>query len=367
MKFSVVREDLLKPLQSLIGVVERRQTLAVLSNVLLIAEGEQLSLTTSDLEVEISAKIPVEIEANGEITVPARKFFDICKALPQGIVIHLHLDGDRVRIRAGKSRFTLSTLPATEFPIIEEIKQINQFMLDCAQLKRLIDRTQFCMAQQDVRYFLNGLMLELQDDQLRAVATDGHRLAMSELRGGLTGVSESSQVIVPRKGIQELNKILGDGEGNLRVQIGENHILLSVGQVRFVSKLIDGKFPDYRKVLPEPTEQKITADRIILKDALIRTSILSNEKFRGVRFIVDSDLMRIQAHNPEKEEAEEELEVEFKGQPVEIGFNVSYMVDALNTISGDKVDIYLKDGNSSCLIQDVADDSCKYVVMPMRL
>lgn len=366
MKFKVQRENLLKPLQLVSGVVERRQTLPVLSNLLLSAEPDKISFTGTDLEVELVAELKTAVDEPGEITIPARKLLDICRTLPEGAQLEIVVNGDKAQLKSGRSRFSLSTLPASEFPSVDEIHGMRQFEIGQGELRRLIERTHFCMAQQDVRYYLNGLMFEIEGQRLRSVATDGHRLAMSDLQTS-ADVGENQQVIVPRKGIQELARLLVDDDERVQIHVGSNHIRLQLPGLRFTSKLIDGRFPDYQRVLPKGSNKLLTAECAQLKQALIRTSILSNEKYRGVRLQLDNGRLRILAHNPEQEEAEEELEVEYQGEELEIGFNVTYLLDALNAIVGDKVTISLSDANSSCLIQEPAEGSSKYVVMPMRL
>ncbi|WP_297528135.1 DNA polymerase III subunit beta [Thiohalobacter sp.] len=366
MKFKVQREALLKPLQQIVGVVERRQTLPVLGNLLIQASPEGLTLTATDLEVELVARLPLEVEAGGEITVPARKLLDICRSLPEESTLEFRLDGDRALVRSGRSRFTLSTLPAADFPVIEELKTAQSFRMPQQALKAIIERTQFAMAQQDVRYYLNGLMIELQPDRVRAVATDGHRLALSET-GAETGVTEPQQVIVPRKGIQELGRLLEASDVEAEVQLGANHIRIGLPDIQFTSKLIDGRFPDYQRVMPKGGDKAVVADRGELRQALSRTSILSNEKYRGIRLVLDENSLKIQAHNPEQEEAEEELEVDYSAGPLEIGFNVTYLLDALAALPGDQVRVLLTDANSSCLIDAPDGGESRYVVMPMRL
>ncbi len=366
MKFKIKRETLLKPLQFVIGVVERRQTLPVLSNLLLQADTGRISLTATDLEVELVAKFDLDVADGGEITIPARKFLDICRTLPDDSELNIGFQKERVTVKSAKSRFTLSTLPASEFPLIEDIHVQKEFSVPQRELKKLIDRTQFAMAQQDVRYYLNGLLLEIKQGQLRTVATDGHRLAICEVNADISG-DDSHQVIVPRKGIQELARLLDDSDEMALVQLGTNHIRIQLPGLRFTSKLIDGKFPDYNKVLPKATDKFVKAQLDKLKQAFIRTSILSNEKYRGVRLSMDENKLSLQAHNPEQEEAEEELDIEYKGGPIEIGFNVNYILDALNAIPEENVTISLSDANSSCLIEPAEAKDCRYVVMPMRL
>jgi len=365
MKLTAAREELLAPLQSVIGVVERRQTMPVLANVLLSARENRLSITGTDLEVELVASSQVNVQQAGDITVPGRKLLDIFRSLPDGVGITFSTEGERVSVRAGRSRFTLSTLPAAEFPVVEEINAQQTLTFAQGEFRRLIDKTHFSMAQQDVRYYLNGLLIETEGKSLRAVATDGHRLALCEMEIEAKA-KVSQQVIVPRKGVLELQRILGT-EGTIELGIGTNHVRAQIGDIRFTSKLIDGRFPEYGRVIPASPTKRVEADRETLRQALQRTAILSNEKYRGIRLTVKEDLLTLQAHNPEQEEAEDQVEVAYKGDEVEIGFNVNYLLDALSAIDGDKVEIGLTDSNSSCLIHAPGVAHTRYVVMPMRL
>jgi len=365
MKLTSSREDILSPLQSVIGVVERRQTMPVLANVLLSAREDRLSITGTDLEVELMATSSVSVGASGDITVPGRKLLDIFKALPEKTSVTLTTDGDRVSLKAGRSRFTLSTLPAAEFPVVDEINSQQTLSVPQGEFRRLIDKTHFSMAQQDVRYYLNGMLLETEGKSLRAVATDGHRLALCETELE-TRAKTSQQVIVPRKGVLELQRVLGT-EGNLELAVGTNHVRAQVGHVRFTSKLIDGRFPEYGRVIPANPTKLVEADREVLRAALQRTAILSNEKYRGIRLVLKSELLTLQAHNPEQEEAEDQIEVDYKGDELEVGFNVNYLLDALAAIETDKVELGLTDANSSCLIRSPGTTASRYVVMPMRL
>lgn len=366
MKFIISREALLKPLQVVSGVVEKRQTLPILSNVLLELENNVLTLTGTDLEVELKATVGVNDAEAGETTLPARKFMDICRTLPEEAMIDITLDGERAIIRSGKSRFTLSTLPATEYPSTEAINSPFDLELSQKELKTLIDQTQFCMANQDVRYYLNGLLLELRGGEIRTVATDGHRLALCQLDKTVE-MHEDKQVIVPRKGVVELAKLLEEKDDTCTLQIGSNHIKVTLDGVIMSSKLIDGRFPDYERVIPASGSNVILADRNQLRQALVRTSILSNEKYRGIRLQLESGRVRATVNNPEQEEAEEELDVQYEGDSFEIGFNVSYLLDALNVVKQDQVRVEMTDSNSSCIIRGVDDEQAKYVVMPMRL
>jgi DNA polymerase-3 subunit beta len=367
MKLSAGREALLKPLQSVIGVVERRQTMPILANVLLVAKNDQVSITATDLEVELVAVAAVKVHNGGEVTVPGRKLFDICRALPENAEVAIVLAGDKLSVRSGKSKFILATLPAAEFPTVEDINAGESLVLPRTSLARLLEKTHFSMAQQDVRYYLNGLLLESSKKHLRAVATDGHRLALCQVDLGRSDAPEK-QVIVPRKGILELQRLLGTGDDEeLTIELGSNHIRIQLPGIRFTSKLVDGRFPEYERVIPKDTGNQVSADRQLLKGALQRTAILSNEKYRGIRLIIRKGNVTLQAHNPEQEEAEEDVEVSYDGDDIEIGFNVSYLQDALGAIDSEQVTLSVVDGNSSCLMREPGNEDCKYVVMPMRL
>ncbi len=367
MKLKVKREELLRPLQVVNGVVERRQTLPILSNLLIKAESGQITLVGTDLEVEMVAYMELGAEETGEATLPARKVLDICRTLPENADITLETSSEQATIRSGKSRFRLSMLPVGDFPSLEDMAVLREVKVKESELKHLIERTHFAMAQQDVRYYLNGLMLEIRDDQIRAVATDGHRLALSQCDAEVTA-GELQQLIIPRKGVTELLRLLEDGEDLITLEIGANHIRIRVHDTSLTTKLIDGRFPDYERVLPQQTDKQVVADKGLVRDALTRTSILSNEKFRGVRFSIAEGVLRTQAHNPEQEEAEEEIEVQYQGEALEIGFNASYVLDALNAVASEEILMQLSDPNSSCLITPNDDTvPSKYVVMPMRL
>ncbi len=365
MKLSANRETILQPLQAIIGVVERRQTMPILANVLLSARDGRLSVTATDLEVELVAGVEVSVQSAGDITVPGRKLLDICRALPEGASVTLSVEGEKAVIRAGRSRFALSSLPATEFPTVEEISAQQTLELPQSEFRALLDQTHFSMAQQDVRYYLNGMLLETDGDMLRAVATDGHRLALCEMTMP-SKAKTNQQVIVPRKGVLELQRILGT-DGIVNVAIGTNHVRVQIGDIRFTSKLIDGRFPEYSRVIPASPGKIVNAERETLRHALQRAAILSNEKYRGIRLTIKPGAMTIQAHNPEQEEAEEEIEVSYQGDDLEVGFNVNYLLDALGALEGPQVELGLSDSNSSCLIRSPEQTASKYVVMPMRL
>ena len=366
MKFSIERNHLLKPLQQVSGALGGRPTLPILGNLLLKVEDNMLSMTATDLEVELISRVALEgdFEA-GSVTVPSRKFLDICRGLPDDSVITFVLEGDRVQVRSGRSRFSLSTLPANDFPNIEDWQSEVEVSLTQGELRGLIEKTQFSMANQDVRYYLNGMLFEIDGTTLRSVATDGHRMAVSQAQLGSEFAQQ--QIIVPRKGVLELVKLLDAPEQPVTLQIGSSNVRAEVNNFVFTSKLVDGRFPDYRRVMPQSTTKTLEAECDELRQAFSRAAILSNEKFRGVRVnLVDTE-MRITANNPEQEEAEEMLDVSFDGEPIEIGFNVSYVLDVLNTLRCNNVRISMSDANASAMIENVDDDSAMYVVMPIRL
>ena len=366
MRFSLQREAFLKPLAQVVNVVERRQTLPVLANFLVQVHGGQLSLTGTDLEVEMISRIAVEDAQDGETTIPARKLFEIVRALPDGSKVTVSQTGDKVTVSAGRSRFTLAILPANDFPSVDEVEATERVNVSEAALKELIERTAFAMAQQDVRYYLNGLLFDLGDKLLRCVATDGHRLALCEtpLEGAATA---KRQIIVPRKGVTELQRLLENGERELELEIGRNHIRVKRDDVTFTSKLIDGRFPDYAAVIPIGADREVKLDREVLRAALQRAAILSNEKYRGVRVEVSPGQLKISAHNPEQEEAQEEIEAETKVSDLAIGFNVNYLLDALSALRDEHIIIQLRDANSSALVREASSEKSRHVVMPLRL
>lgn len=371
MKFSISRDSLVKSLNLVAGVVERRQTLPILANVLLVLKEEWLSLTGTDLEVELVGRIKLAsaVDEPGEVTVPARKLLDICKSLPEGSTIKFTTKDNKVAVKSGNSRFSLSTLPARDFPNVENSLGTHELTLKQGHLKRLIDRTGFAMAQQDVRYYLNGMLWELDSKQLRVVATDGHRLAMCTLKENIKVTGDGgAQVILPRKGVLELSRLLTEDDAEIQINIGSNHIRATTGEFTFTSKLVDGKFPDYDKVVPRAPSNILKGSRQDLRQAFTRTAILSNEKFRGVRLKLTANTLDIVANNPEQEEAEETVPVNYAGEVLEIGFNVSYLLDVLGVLSGDQIKLSLADPNSSALLEEESDDGDSlYVVMPMRL
>ncbi len=367
MQFSIARDALLKPLQLVTGVVERRHTMPVLANVLLVLDDDHLSITGTDLEVEIVGRVKVESIAEvGEVTVPAKKLLDICKNLPDGSSIELVLEDGKVNVYCGKSRFNLTTLPASEFPSVESGVDDLVFNTQQKEIKRLIERTSFAMAQQDVRYYLNGMLWELRSGSLRSVATDGHRLAMCT-RAVNVDYEGTKQAILPRKGVIELSRLLTQPEGSVQIVLGASHIRAHTADFTFTSKLVDGKFPDYERVLPRNGDKIVRGEREALRQAFTRTAILANEKYRGVRFVLTEGLLTVTANNPEQEEAEEQVSVDYMGDDLEVGFNVSYLQDVSNVIDSAQLKMTLSDTNSSVLIEDPENTDSVYVVMPMRL
>jgi len=367
MHFIISKDSLLKPLTMVSGAIERKHTLPILSNVLIEVSLDSVKFTGTDMEVELVASAtPDNVIQAGAITIPAKKLFDICRSLPGDAEIELKVDGHSAVVKSGKSRFSLSTLPASDYPNLEEWQSDDQIEIARHTLRALIERINFSMANQDVRYYLNGMSFELETDIIRTVATDGHRLALAQ-QPVVNGVKQQKQVIVPRKAVLEILRLVEDDNEPLQIHLGNNHIRIIDKQFVFTSKLVDGRFPDYRRVLPQGGDKTIVADKNMLKDVFQRVSILSNEKFKGVRLNLSQGELLVSANNPEQEQAEETAMVDYNGGDLEIGFNVSYIIDVLNNINTDTVKIMLADANSSALIEGYDDPSSLYVVMPMKL
>lgn len=369
MKLLINREKILQPLTYVNSVVERRQTLPILANAYLRIEKGTLWLTGTDLEVEITTSIAdVKSDTDGECTLTAQKFLDICRALPESAEISIAEDKSKIIIRSEKSRFSLQSLPSADFPRIETQNWQERFTISQSELKQLIDNTSFSMAQQDVRYYLNGLLFEISKDKIISVATDGHRLSKSESKIKTAASEESRQAIVPRKAITELNRLLSSVEDDITIELNDHHIRFSMGDIIFTSKLIDGKFPDYKSVMAAKLPVKVNLDRKNFYQTLLRASILTNDKFRGVRLKLSDSIMNIASNNPEQEEATDEMEIKgYDGPEMEIGFNVNYLMDILKVLTTDEVELSVKDGNSSCTLNEPGDKESKYLVMPMRL
>ncbi len=364
------RDALLKPLQSVIGIVERRHTLPILSNVLIEKHAEALAFVATDLEIQITATTPGDpVQPDFALTVSGKKLQDICRAFPDSAAITLEMEDSRLQLKVGRSRFNLQTLPASDFPKLSDpATPSNKIQLPQKTLRHLFNQVQYAMAQQDIRYYLNGLLLVTDVNTLRVVATDGHRLsfASTPLTQGENTV-DSQEVILPRKTVIELVKLLGDNDEPVNLEIGPNQIRFSFSNITLVSKIVEGKFPDYTKVIPSNYRNHLELDRVTLLQALQRASILSNEKFRGVRLVMTQNSLRILSNNNEQEEAQEELEVAYDGDPLDIGFNVTYLVDVLNNVSSETIVLSFGDANSSGLVTVPGNDNFKYVVMPMRI
>ena len=368
MKFSAQRESILEPLAQVIGAVERRQTSPVLGNVLVEAAEDGVTLTASDSEIELRASTGIAVERAGSTTIPARKLFEICRHLPEQSRIELEQDGERVKLKAGRSRFTLATLAADQFPVSTALEDARRIVLPAAALLKCMKSTAFSMALQDVRFYLNGMLVEIAEDALCTVATDGHRLAWS--RVALEGVAgEPVRAIVPRKSVGELQRLLGGAADNADVtlELTEQQLQASVEGVRLTTRLIDGRFPDYGRVIPVDGDKELLVDCRTLRQALTRASVLSNEKYRGIRLALGEGVLTISSNNPDQEEAVDELEVDYAGQPTEIGFNVTYLLEVLGAVETENARIVLKDGNSSALVTPESGEASRYVVMPMRL
>ncbi len=360
---------LLAPLQSVSGIVEKRHTLPILSNVLLEKKADLLTLLATDIEIQITTTTSGAAgDGDGAVTVGARKLQDILRSLPDSADVSLSLDDKRLQVRAGKSRFTLQTLPAEDFPRMALTDgDLKKFSVTQKQFRQLLAQTQFSMASQDVRYYLNGLLLLIDGNELRAVATDGHRLAYASMP--LEGEAESSrqELILPRKTVLELSRLLADSDDPLLIELSSNQIRFKFGHINLVSKLIDGKFPDYERVIPATLKNVVALNRAALLQSMVRAAILTNEKFRGVRLVLSAGSMKIMAANAEQEEAQEEIEVDYSGDAIDVGFNVGYLLDVLNNTSVETVEWGFNDANSSALLSIPGNERFKYVVMPMRI
>jgi DNA polymerase III subunit beta len=366
LKIKTTNEKLLGPLQQVTGIVERRHTLPILSNVLITAAGDHVEFLATDLEVQITSRAALESKAEGAVTVGARKLYDILRSLPEDAEVALEAKDNRMTVRAGKSRFNLQTLAAADFPKMVEARDASKTLtLPQKALKDALRLVQFAMAVQDIRYYLNGVLFSVDKDTLRVVATDGHRLSFaSQSIGGDHGNVEA---ILPRKTVLELIKLLGDGDEPVALAMGANQVRFSLGDIEIVSKIVEGKFPDYQKVIPATHKNKVSIDRATLAQSLNRAAILSNEKIRGVRLVFTKDALSIICTNNEQEEAEEGVAIEYDGDPLDIGFNIAYLLDVLNHVDAPSVTVAMGDSNSSALVQIPGREDFKYVVMPMRI
>ncbi|HXE40074.1 MAG TPA: DNA polymerase III subunit beta [Azonexus sp.] len=361
------RDTLLTPLQSVSGIVERRHTLPILSNVLLEKKGDRLTLLATDIEIQITtATEGAGGDGDGAVTVGARKLQEILRSLPDTAEVSLLLEDKRLQVRAGKSRFSLQTLPADDFPRMTLTEgETKQFSISQKAFRQLLGKTQYSMAAQDVRYYLNGLLLLVEGKELRAVATDGHRLAFASVE--IDTDLPRQELILPRKTVLELNRLLLDNDEPLNITLASNQVRFAFGSVVLVSKLIDGKFPDYERVVPATLKNHMTVSRQTLIQALNRAAILTNEKFRGIRVVLGDNSLKLIAANAEQEEAQEEIEVQYTGDAIDVGFNVSYLLDVLNNVHIEEIQWSFNDANSSALITVPGNERFKYVIMPMRI
>ena len=390
MRFRTSRDTLLRPLRVATGVVERRQTLPVLGNLLVEANDDGLTLRGTDLEVEIVARLTsgIDVEQAGSTTIPAHKLTDIWQSLPDGMDVSVALEQDRAVVRSGRSRFALATIPAAEFPTERSTGDLADaasaddasaddasageeevdIVLPRADMHKLLERTKFAMANGDPRYFLNGLLLELTSHSLRAAASDGHRMALCTLDGGAAGLQERERAIIPRKSVQDLERLIGDSDEDVRLAVGKTRLKASQGDYTLTTKLVDGPYPDVDRLIPRNTDHSVTGDRETLRQALHRAAILSNDRAPEVRLTMDGELLTIRATNPEHEEAEEVVAVDYDGaQTTEIGFNARYIQDVLNALDTESIRVSMPEGNAIALIEGPGAEDSLYIVMPVRL
>lgn len=368
MQIQAKREEVVPSLMKVSGIVERRQTLPILGNLLISAAEGRVRLTGTDLEVEVETEFSAKVGEAGDVTIPARKLMDICRALPEGADIVLKAEQERATLMAGRGRFAFGTLPAKGFPVMDVSAGSERVEMEQGRLKHLINKTAFAMAHQDVRYYLNGLLFSRKGDEILAVATDGHRLARaSTLVAGDGGGGGDLEMILPRKTVLELGRLLAGTGDPCVLEISERAIRVEMGDTVLTSKLVDGRYPDYDRVIPRGGQVRAVADREDLRQALGRTAILSSEKYKGVTLHFEAGLLRCLAHNPEQEEAEEELPVDYDGEKTAIGFNVGYLIDVLNVVDRAEVEIWFIDSNSSAVLRGKGVEEETFVVMPMRL
>lgn len=366
MKFTVNREQVLVPLQQIARIIDKRQTLPILSNVLIQCRDNRLVVTGTDLEVQIVSHLNLnDIRDEGSITLPARKLLDICKLLPADSAIKFDLDGDKVKVSSGRGRYTLITLPADSFPEFNRNDAQMSFKVNAGKLKEGLDKTAFCMAINDTRFYLNGLELSIKNSTLKLVASDGHRLALYEDDIGETG--QNTKIILPRKAVQELSRLLNDSGAEAEIRISSNTIEVLYKNVVFASKLVDGRFPDFSRSLNQPFLDPIGVDRLSLKEALMRVEVLSNEKYKGVNFDIESSSLKLSTNNPEHDEAEEDMVIDYLGDSVSVVFNAQYMLDAVSNIDDDSVKMTVAANASACFLEAPGKSLFQYIVMPMRI
>jgi DNA polymerase-3 subunit beta len=366
MNIKIDREILLKPLGNVSGIVEKRHALPILSNLLLEGHQGKLKFTATDLEMQISTHIKTELADDFQITVSAKKLFDITRALPENSNIDIQIEENKAIVKAKKSRFNLQTLPPQDYPVMKKDENDSiELKLSQKEFKALLKQVDFAMAQQDIRYYLNGLLIEVKDKNINIVGTDGHRLSFTSLE--LKTPTNPAQVIVPRKTIVELVKLLGDTDDPVEISFSNNQVNFKFNDIDLITKVIDGKFPDYDRVIPQGHDNVFNIDRSLLLDSMLRASILSNDKYRGIRMVVEEGNLKLVSNNSEQEQAEEELEIDYKGEKIDVGFNVTYLIDVLTNIQSDKLTFAFNDSSSSCLVTIPNNEKYKYVVMPMRI
>ena len=366
MNIKIDRELLLKPLGNVSGIVEKRHALPILSNLLLESKQGSLRFTATDLEMQISTQVKTELSEEFQITISAKKLFDITRALPESSKIDIQIEEAKVTVKAKKSRFNLQTLPAKDYPVMtKEVDDAVELKLPQKKFKALLKQVDFAMAQQDIRYYLNGLLIEIKEKNINIVGTDGHRLSFTSTDLNTSG--QQAQVIVPRKTIVELVKLLNDTEDPVEIGFSKNQVGFKFSDINLITKVIDGKFPDYSRVIPEGHGNSFNINRSLLLDSMLRASILSNDKYRGIRMVIEDNNLKLVSNNSEHEQAEEELEIDYKGDKIDIGFNVTYLIDVLTNIQSDQLTIAFNDSSSSCLVTIPNNEKYKYVVMPMRI
>jgi DNA polymerase III subunit beta len=366
MQIKINREILLKPLTNVSSIVERRHTLPILSNLLVEAKNNNIQLTVTDLEMQISLNIESKFTGELSTTISAKKLLDICRSLPEGVDIDMQSNDSRITVKTGKSRFNLQTLPAADYPVMTKVAGTGtEINISQIALKKLLKQVEFAMAQQDIRYYLNGLLLEVNENKLNIVGTDGHRLSFTSTT--LNKNYDKTEVIIPRKTVVELIKLLDDSEDEVLIEINAGQVNFSFSDIRLISKVIDGKFPDYNRVIPVGHQNTFSVNRVSILTAMQRASILSNEKYRGIRMVLSNNNLKLISTNTEQEEAEEELEIDYAKDSLDIGFNVTYLIDVLNNVNDETINFSFADANSSCLVTVPNDENYKYVVMPMRI
>ncbi len=366
MKFTVNREQILGPLQQIARIIDKRQTIPILSNVLIQCRDNRLVMTGTDFEVQIVSQVNLkDMRDEGNITLPARKLLDICKLLPPDSAINFYLDGDKVKISSGRGRYSLNTLPADNFPEFSSYSANVIFSINAGKLRQGLDKTAFCMGVGDVRICLNGVELSIKNSKLKLVASDGHRLAVYEDDIGETG--QDTKIILPRKAVQELSRLLDDPEADAGIRISNNTIEVLYKNIHFSSKLVDARFPDFSRSYNQPFLVPIGVDRVSLKEALMRVEVLSNEKYKGVNFDIESCSLKLSTNNPEHDEAEEDMVIDYLGDSISVAFNAQYMLDAVNNIDDDNVKMTVAANASACFLEAPGKSLFKFIVMPMRI